>query len=95
MRDMTGASNKPFDYMAAGLTLLVSDLPDWHKMFVAPGFARACDPADPDSITAALDWFLDHPAERCSMAMRARAKIESEWNYDTAFAPILDELLDY
>ena len=29
MRHMTGASNKPFDYMAAGLALLVSDLPDW------------------------------------------------------------------
>ena len=26
---MAGASNKPFDYMAAGLALLVSDLPDW------------------------------------------------------------------
>src|SRR5262245_44404752 len=29
MSHMTGASNKPFDYMAAGLALLVSDLPDW------------------------------------------------------------------
>ena len=48
MLNMTGASNKAFDYMAAGLTLLVSDLPDWHAMFVAPGFGRACDPADPD-----------------------------------------------
>ena len=34
MRHMTGASNKPFDYMAAGLALLVSDLPDWRQMFV-------------------------------------------------------------
>ena len=35
-----------FDYMAAGLALLVSDLADWREMFVARGFARACDPAD-------------------------------------------------
>jgi len=34
---MVGASNKPFDYLACGLALLVSDLPDWQKMFVETG----------------------------------------------------------
>jgi glycosyltransferase involved in cell wall biosynthesis len=92
MRHMTGASNKPFDYMAAGLALAVSDLPDWQAMFVAPGFARACDPADPDSITVALDWFIHHAAERKAMGARNRAKIEAEWNYETQFAPILKAL---
>jgi glycosyltransferase involved in cell wall biosynthesis len=86
---MTGASNKAFDYMAAGLALLVSDQPDWRGMFVAPGYARACDPADPASISAALTWFLDHPAERRAMATSGRAKIEAEWNYDSAFAPVI------
>jgi glycosyltransferase involved in cell wall biosynthesis len=92
MRHMTGASNKAFDYMAAGLALLVSDLPEWDKMFLANGFAVSCDPTDPDSVSKALRWFMDHPAERRSMAARARAKIEEEWNYDTAFAPVTDAL---
>ena len=61
MSHMTGASNKPFDYMAAGLALLVSDLPDWKTMFVDPGFGLACDPTDADSLSAALGWFIDHP----------------------------------
>jgi Glycosyl transferases group 1 len=78
--------------MAAGLALLVSDRADWHHMFVAPGFARACDPADPGSIVAALDWFLHHPAERLGMAARGRARIETDWNYDTAFAPVINSL---
>jgi glycosyltransferase involved in cell wall biosynthesis len=94
MGNMTGASNKPFDYMAAGLALLVSDRPDWCGMFVAPGYARACDPADPRSIAAALSWFLDHPAERRAMGASGRAKIMAEWNYDTAFAPIMCALAD-
>lgn len=89
---MAGASNKPFDYMAAGLALLVSDLPDWREMFVAPGYARACDPADPASIAAALGWYLDNPGGRRAMAARGRARIESEWNYDNAFAPVMAAL---
>lgn len=92
MRHMTGASNKSFDYMAAGLPLLVSNLPDWHDMFVAPGYARACDPTDPGSIAAALAWFIDHPAERRAMGALGRAKIQAEWNYDSAFAPVMKAL---
>jgi hypothetical protein len=37
MRHMVGASNKPFDYMASGLPLLVTDLPEWAATFVEPG----------------------------------------------------------
>ena len=92
MRHMTGASNKPFDYMAAGLALLVSDLPDWTTMFVKPGFGLACDPADVDSLSAALRWFIDHPEQRRAMAARARDKIETEWNYDTQFRSVLQLL---
>ena len=92
MRFMIGASNKPFDYMAAGLALLVSDLPDWKTMFVDPGFGLACDPTDADSLSAALAWFIDHPEARRAMAARARAKIEAEWNYDTQFRAILESL---
>ena len=92
MRHMAGASNKAFDYMASGLALLVSDLPDWCQMFVTPGYGQACDPRDPNSMAVALQWFLEHPSERRAMALRGRAKIETEWNYDTAFSPIMDIL---
>jgi glycosyltransferase involved in cell wall biosynthesis len=92
MQHLTGASNKPFDYMAAGLALLVSDLPDWTRMFVEPGFARAADPTSADSLLAALEWFLNHGHERQEMAARGKTMIESAWNYETVFAPILKSL---
>jgi glycosyltransferase involved in cell wall biosynthesis len=92
MNHMAGASNKPFDYMAAGLALLVSDLPDWTRMFVEPGYARAANPTSADSIFAALEWFVNHAQERREMAARSQAMIEAAWNYETMFAPILKML---
>jgi hypothetical protein len=54
MRHMVGASNKSFGCMACGLPLLVTNLPDWVATFVEPGYARACNPHDPDTIEAEL-----------------------------------------
>lgn len=91
--NMVGASNKPFDYLACGLALLVSDLPDWRAAFVDTGFARSCDAASAESIAAALQWFVEHPAEREAMGARGRQKILEEWNYERAFAPVLQHML--
>src|SRR5206468_12512426 len=89
---MTGASNKPFDYLACGLALLVSELAEWKKMFVDPGYGLACDPGDPDSIAKQLLWFLQHPVETRSMGIKGRQRILSEWNYETQFSPVLQAI---
>jgi glycosyltransferase involved in cell wall biosynthesis len=89
MDNMTGASNKPFDYLACGLSLLVSARPDWEEMYVVPGYGLSCNPNDADSIAAQLRWFLEHPAETREMGGRGRQRILKEWNYESQFAPVL------
>jgi glycosyltransferase involved in cell wall biosynthesis len=89
MRHMAGASNKPFDYLAVGLMPLVSDLPDWRAMYVEPGFARACNPADPHSLADAFAWCVANPDAVRGMGERGRQMIEREWNYETAFALVV------
>jgi glycosyltransferase involved in cell wall biosynthesis len=89
---MTGASNKPFDYLSCGLALLTSSLPDWEEMFIAPGYGLACDPGSAKSIGAALRWFFDHPQEMRAMGERGRQKILGEWNYEAQFAPVWERL---
>ena len=89
---MAGASNKSFDYLACGLPLLVSDLPDWQQMYVEPGYGLDCNPDDANSIAAALKWFLAHPAQRREMGEKGRRKIANEWNYEQQFQPILEVL---
>jgi glycosyltransferase involved in cell wall biosynthesis len=85
LANMTGASNKPFDYLACGLAVLVSRLPDWQKLYVETGYGLDCDPADPKTITAAIRYFGDHPEEVQAMGERGRQRILSEWNYQTQF----------
>lgn len=92
LRYLAGASNKVFDYMAAGLPVLVSDLPEWRRLVAQPGFAHTCDPTSVDSIAAGLRWFHGNPLGRREMGARNRAKISIDWNYDTAFAPVMDLL---
>src|SRR5262249_20912044 len=61
LREMVGASNKPFDYLAGGLALLVTDLPAWRSLYVEPGYGLACDVDDPTSVSSAVRWFIEHP----------------------------------
>lgn len=93
MRAMAGASNKPFDYLSCGLAVLMTDLPDWRALYVEEGCGLACDPDNPQSIAAALQWFLDHPAELREMGERGRRRIAAEWNYETQFRPVLERMI--
>jgi glycosyltransferase involved in cell wall biosynthesis len=92
-RTMVGASNKPFDYLACGLALLVADRPDWREQYVEAGMAMACRVESAESIAAALRWFHEHPDERLVMGERGRQRILDAWNYEHAFEPIASAIL--
>jgi glycosyltransferase involved in cell wall biosynthesis len=89
MQAMAGASNKAFDYLACGLALVVSDLPDWRGMFVDPGYGVACRPEDQASITEALRNLIGDPDKMRAMGECGRQRIEREWNYERQFEPVL------
>jgi len=86
---MTGASNKPFDYLACGLAVLVSDLPDWRELFVKPGYGLPCDPSQPESVAAAVRYFCDTPGAARRMGMKGQQRILSDWNYEAEFEKVL------
>lgn len=91
-RTMVGASNKPFEYLASGAALLVSDLPDWKRAYVEPGYGLACDPESAESIADRIQWFLEHPVRMRAMGEAGRKRILSEWNYEKEFEPVISRI---
>ncbi len=89
-RTLAGASNKAFEQLACGLPLLVTDSPEWKRMFVDPGYALACDPSSPASIAGAVQWMLQNPGQTREMGEKGRSRIRQEWNYERQFAPVLN-----
>jgi glycosyltransferase involved in cell wall biosynthesis len=94
MCHMAGASNKAFEYLSCGVTPLVSELPDWRQMFVAPGCALVCNPADVESIAGAFRWAAGHRDAVRAMAARGWERLRLDWNYESQFAPVLRAMLD-
>ena len=91
---LEGASNKAFDYLAAGLPLIVPQAAGWENMFVAPGYAKACDPNDVEEIANLLRWFYENPAEAAAMGRDGQQRTREEWNYEAQFAPVMSRLSD-
>lgn len=89
---MVGASNKPFDFLACNMALLVNDTAEWTDFYVSRGVAVACDPEDSTSIAAAIHHLYAHRDELREMANRGRALVEVEWNYEAQFAPVLQRI---
>jgi glycosyltransferase involved in cell wall biosynthesis len=92
VQPMAGASNKPFDYLASGLTLLVSSTPEWTRFFVDPGYGLSCDAHDADSIAEAVRWLLEHPEQLRQMGEAGRQRVAAAWNYEAQFAPVLQRI---
>lgn len=89
---MVGASNKPFDYLACGLTLLVPDTDEWRLFFVEEGCAIACDSERVESIADSLKWCWENRDAFGAMHNRGYELLVTEWNYENQFQQIVDLL---
>ncbi len=92
MRHMVGASNKVFEYLSFGVAPLVTDLPDWRAAFVDTGFALACRPDNVASVQQALERAAAHRGELRAITERGMTRLMQDWNYETQFAPVLQEM---
>ena len=64
---------KLFEYMAAGLPVIISDFPLWRGLIEKHDCALFVDPSSPDEIAKAISWILTHP-ERAEAMGRKRTE---------------------
>ncbi|MDB4426441.1 glycosyltransferase [bacterium] len=87
---MAGASNKPFDYMAQGLPMICSDLPQWRVLLGR--HAVYCDPRSVESIVAVLRDLLRDRKTLLEQGIRAQEMILNELNYELEFSRVLSAI---
>ncbi len=74
------ATNKLFEYMAAGLPIVATDIPFWRTVVEDTQCGIVVNGADPAELAHAVRWLLEHPRE--AEAMGARGRRASEEHYD-------------
>jgi glycosyltransferase involved in cell wall biosynthesis len=62
-----------YEYLHAGLALVVSDLPEMRAIVDATGAGVVCNPNDPASIAAAITTFTSNPSRLSAAQTAARA----------------------
>jgi glycosyltransferase involved in cell wall biosynthesis len=85
---MIGASNKPFDYLACGLALLLTDTAEWSELYGEIGCGRATNPESVEAIAATIRGMRDNPNATRAMGEAGRQRILDKWNYETQFEPV-------
>jgi glycosyltransferase involved in cell wall biosynthesis len=72
---------KLFEYMAAGLPVVASNFPVWHRMVEDAGCGLTVNPRDPVELIEAVRWILDHPDEAAAMGARGQAAVREHYDW--------------
>ena len=72
---------KVYEYMAAGLPVIVSDYPFMRRSVQQDQFGVAVDPADPEAIAAAIREILADPNRAQCMGERGRQAVVQKYNW--------------
>lgn len=84
--------NKLFEYAAAGLPVIASDLPIVRQVLESNGYGFFCDFASPTAVAAAINGLLADPDRYAAMAAAARRAAEV-YNWENQ-ASVLVELYE-
>ena len=73
---------KLFEYMSAGLPVIISNFPVWKAIIDDHQCGICVDPNNLDQISTAIQWIFDHPNEAQAMGQRGQAAVKMIYNWD-------------
>ena len=85
---------KLFEYMAAGLPVVVSDFPLWTNLIEGEGIGVVVPPDEPARIAAAVRSLLDDPAGNDGRSGRAIAAVRDRYNWEPESRKLVDLYAD-
>lgn len=83
---------KVFEYMAAGKSIICSDLPDFQTVLTHEKTALLCDPENIEAWRDALERLRDDKALRECLGAAARKKAEAEHAWTARAQRVLEPL---
>ncbi|RYG53158.1 glycosyltransferase, partial [bacterium] len=72
---------KFFEYMAAGLPMIVSDFPNWRAIVESSECGFAVDPARLDEAVDRINWLQANPATRQAIGANGREAVETRYSW--------------
>ena len=85
---------KLFEYMAAGLPVVASDLPAIRSVVARDGVGILVDPSDVAAIAEAFEWLLTHEDDAAEMGHRGREAVVAHYQWDSEARTLLDAYSD-
>ncbi|MGH7907251.1 MAG: glycosyltransferase family 4 protein, partial [Candidatus Binataceae bacterium] len=87
------ASNKTFEYAAAGLPAIVPDRISYRDFFKDEPWITYVNQEDPDAIARGINFILEDRERYFMMSHAARRAFEQRFNYECVFEPLLQRIL--
>ncbi len=72
---------KMFEYMAAGIPVISSDIPLWKSFIDETGAGICVDPMNPVAIRDAINYLVQHPDKAKEMGERGRQAVVNKYNW--------------
>lgn len=80
---VSGQGNtKLFEYMAAGIPVLISDFPKLREFLDPIGACLAVDPTNPKRIAEAIDYLHENHGQRRAMGERGRRAVRDRYHWE-------------